>query len=168
MFKKIAIASALALMASASFAQTAPSVYVGGQINSTKIDDLDGRNTGAGVFAGYQFNENYALEVGYARLFNEDYTFAGQSVNVKLNQTSISGIAALPLSNGFNVYGRLGYNHVSADANAGAGTYSESTSGALYGVGVGYNFTPTIAGRVEFQKGSSDSSTAVAAIAFKF
>ncbi|WP_426101624.1 outer membrane beta-barrel protein [Massilia sp. TSP1-1-2] len=164
MFKKIVIASALALMASASFAQTAPSVYAGGQINSTKVDGYD-RETGAGLFLGYQFNETYGLEVGYARLADFD---AAPGVNVKLNQMSLSGIATLPLSNGFNVFGRLGYNRIDAKASGSSRSATEDTSGALYGIGLGYNFSPTIAGRVEFQKASSDSTSAVAAIVFKF
>ena len=168
MFKKIVIASALALVASASFAQTAPSVYVGGQINSTKIDDFGDRETGAGLFVGYQFNDTYALEAGYAQLADADTRYAGVPVNVKFKQMSLSGIATLPLSNGFNLFGRLGYNRVDVKANAMGYTASDDTSGALYGVGVGYSFSPTIATRLEFQKASSDSTTAVAAIVFKF
>ena len=168
MFKKLVIASALSLIASASFAQTAPSTYIGGQVNSTKIDDISGRNTGAGVFAGYQINENFAVEAGYARLANADDVINGIKVNGKFDQVSISGLGIMPLSNGFNVYGRLGYNRVTIKASAPGFSSTGHTNGALYGVGVGYNFSPTIAGRVEYQKASSDSSSAVAAIVFKF
>ena len=168
MFKKIAIAAALSLIASASFAQAGPASYAGGQINSTKIDGIGGNHTGAGLFVGYQFNENFAIEAGYARLANADITYSGVPVNLKFNQSALSGIATMPLSNGFNVFGRLGYNRVSVKGSGNAGSASDSTSGALYGVGVGYSFTPTIAGRVEYQKASSDSSSAVAAIVFKF
>ena len=168
MFKKIVIASALALMASASFAQTVPGVYAGGQISSFDLDGFDDRETGAGVFAGYQFNDMFAVEVGYARLGSTDVRANNVPVNVKFNQTALSGIATLPLSGGFNVYGRLGYNRVDVKASAGGFSATEDVSGALYGVGLGYNFTPKIAGRVEFQKASSDSTTALAAIVFKF
>ena len=168
MFKKIAIAAALSLIASASFAQAGPAAYAGGQVNSTKINDIDSRHTGAGLFVGYQFNENFAIEAGYARLANVDLTYGGSAVNLKFNQSALSGIATMPLSNGFNVFGRLGYNRLSVNGSGPAGSASDNTSGALYGVGVGYSFSPTIAGRMEFQKASSDSSTAVAAIVFKF
>jgi OOP family OmpA-OmpF porin len=167
MFKKIVIASALALMASASFAQTVPGPYVGGQISSTDLDGLDDRETGAGVFAGYQFNETFGLEFGYNRLATID-NFYGTGVKVKLNQMALSGIATLPLSNGFSVFGRLGYSRLEAKASAGGVSGAEDDTGAVYGVGLGYAFTPTIAGRVEYQKPSSDSSSINAAIVFKF
>ncbi|MEJ7804923.1 MAG: outer membrane beta-barrel protein [Telluria sp.] len=168
MFKKIVIASALAMMASASFAQTSPSVYAGGQISSFDLDGYDDRETGAGLFVGYQFNEMFAIEAGYARLGDSDVRYGNVPVNVKFNQTALSGIATLPLSNGFNVYGRLGYNRVDVKASAGGFSSTEDVSGALYGVGLGYNFTPKISGRIEYQKPSSDSSVALASIVFKF
>ena len=40
--------------------------------------------------------------------------------------------------------------------------------GVLYGVGLNYNFTPTISGRAEVQKPSSDSTNYGVGIVFKF
>lgn len=156
MFKKLVIASALSLIASASFAQTAPSVYAGVDIGSTKADGFDGRETSYGAFVGYNFNENFALEGGYRQLYNVD--------GEKANQVALSGIATMPLSGGFNVYGRLGYNRLSAKGP----DYNEHVSRVLYGAGVGYAFTPTIMGRVEVQKPHSDITNVSVGVAFKF
>jgi hypothetical protein len=41
---------------------------------------------------------------------------------------------------------------------------TDSTSGVLYGVGVGYTFTPNIPARLEAQKRSSDSSNVAASL----
>ncbi len=164
MFKKIAIASAFALIASASFAQTVPGVYAGGQISSTDIDGYDDRETGAGVFVGYQFNETFGLEFGYNRLATFDFPGG----DVKFNQMALSGIATLPLSNGFNVFGRLGYSRLEAKVSGGGYSGSADDTGAVYGVGLGYAFSPTVGARVEYQKPSSDSSQINAAIVFKF
>jgi len=167
MFKKIAIASAFALMASTSFAQTTPGVYAGGQISSTDLDGVDDRETGAGLFVGYQFNETFGLEFGYNRLADID-NFGGSRVNVKLNQMALSGIATLPLSNGFNVFGRLGYSRLEAKASAGGFSGAADDTGAVYGVGLGYAFSPSVGARVEYQKPSSDTSAIIGAIVFKF
>ena len=167
MFKKIAIASAFALIASASFAQTTPGVYAGGQISSTDLDGVDDRETGAGLFVGYQFNETFGLEFGYNRLADVDNAF-GSGVNVKLNQMALSGIATLPLSNGFSVFGRLGYNRLEVKASGFGSSAADDDTGAVYGVGLGYAFSPTIGARVEYQKPSSDSDSINAAIVFKF
>ena len=167
MFKKIAIASAFALIASASFAQTVPGVYAGGQISSTDLDGADDRETGAGVFVGYQFNETFGLEFGYNRLATFD-NFYGSGVNLKLNQMALSGIATMPLSNGFNLFGRLGYSRLEAKASMGGASGSADDTGAVYGVGLGYAFSPTVGARVEYQKPSSDTSAIIGSIVFKF
>lgn len=155
MFKKIVIASALALIASASFAQTAPAVYAGVDVGTTKVDvdGYDENDTSIGGFVGYNFNENFAIEGGYRNLFDKD--------GFELNQTAISGLVIAPLSNGFSVYGRLGYNHLSAKGE-------ESENKALYGAGVSYAFTPTASGRVEIQKPHSDLTNISVGVAFKF
>jgi OOP family OmpA-OmpF porin len=161
MFQKIAIAATLAMLASSSFAQAPlPSFYGGIDIGSTKIDDMSDRQSSFGGFIGYQVNPNVAVEAGYRRLADFD--------NITLDQTHASVIGILPLQNKFNVYGRLGYNHVQAKASYSNVSVSDSTSGVLYGVGVGYDFTPTITARLEAQKPSSDSSNIGASLSLKF
>jgi OOP family OmpA-OmpF porin len=149
MFKKIAIAATLAMLASSSFA--AGPVYGGADFGSTKIDGLSDRQTSYGAFIGYNFHENFGLEAGYRRLGDFD--------GVEVDQAALSVVGTLPLSNGFNVYGRLGYNHLESKASAGNFSYSATTSGAMYGVGAGYAFSPTVSGRIEVQKPSSDSTS---------
>ena len=162
MFKKIVIASALALIASASFAQTAPSVYAGVDVGTSKGDgdNYGDRETSAGGFVGYNFNENFAIEAGYRSLYDKD--------GAKVRQAAFSGLAIMPLSNGFNVYGRLGYNRLSGEVEVGNVTYKDHESKVLYGAGVGYAFTPTISGRVELQKPNSDFTNLSVGVSFKF
>jgi len=165
MFKKIAVAAALAIVASSSFA--APSFYVGGDVGSTKLDGLSDRQTSYGAYAGYEFMPNFAAEVGVRRLADFDVNFSNTNVGVTVDQYALSLIGTLPLSGGFNVFGRLGYNKLNATASANTSA-SESTSGGLYGVGVGYAFTPTISARAEIQKPSSDSTNVSVGVSFKF
>ena len=154
MFKKLVIASALSLIASASFAQTAPGVYAGVDVGSTKISaDYNERDTSIGGFVGYTVNQNFAIEGGYRSLFDKN--------GFDLKQTAISGLAIAPLSNGFSVYGRLGYNHLSAKD-------MDSENKAVYGAGVSYAVTPTASVRFEVQKPHSDVTNLSLGVAFKF
>jgi hypothetical protein len=158
MFEKIAFAATLAVMACSASAQVRPSFYVGADVGNTKIDNLSGHQSSFGGFAGYQFNQNFAVEAGYRRLADFD--------NLTIKQTHVSAIGIVPLQAGFNIDGRLGYNNL--DTKVSSGYSASSTSGVLYGVGVGYNFTPAIAVRLEAQKPGSDSSNVGASVSLKF
>jgi OmpA-OmpF porin, OOP family len=163
MFKKIAIAASLAILSSAAMAADAPHFYAGGDVGSTKLEGAD-RETSFGGFVGYQFNQNFALEGGIRRLADVDIG-AG---NVKANQYSISGVGTVPLSNGFNVFGRLGYNRLNIKASGPGGSLSEDEDEILYGAGVGYKFSETVSGRLEVQKPESDVTNVSVGVAFRF
>jgi predicted porin len=160
MLKKIVAAAALAMLASSSFAGTPGTVYGGLDVGSTKLDGVSESQTSFGGFVGYNFHQNFAVEGGFRRLG----TWDGAGSDVTVDQTAVSVIGTLPLSQGFNVYGRLGYNHVKADA----GWTEGSDSGVLYGVGVGYTFSPKLAGRIEVQKPTSDSTNVGASVVYQF
>lgn len=164
MFKKIALAAALAVMASSSFAADAPKWYAGVDAGTTKLDGYSDRETSYGAFVGYQFNANYAIEGGYRRLADFDVN----GVDVKADQTALSLVATLPLSNGFGVFGRLGYNRVDVKASYNGFSAKDNTNGGLYGIGATYAFTPVITGRIEVQRPSSDSTNYSAGVAFSF
>ena len=168
MFKKIAFAATLALLASSSFAQTAPSFYAGADVGSTKLDGISDRQSSFGGFLGYQINPNFAVEVGYRRLADFDVNVSGTNVGVTVDQAAASVIGILPLASGFNIYSRLGYNRLEAKGRVSNISATDSTSGVLYGVGVGYSFTPNISARLEAQKPSSDSSNVAASLSLKF
>lgn len=168
MFKKIAVAATLALLASSSFAQDRPAFYAGADAGSTKLDGISDRQSSFGAFIGYQINTNFALEASYRRLADFDVNDNGTNVGVTVDQTAASLIGILPLGSGFNVYSRLGYNRLDAKGRSGYSNATDSSSGVLYGVGVGYSFTPTISARFEAQKPSSDTSNVSASLALKF
>jgi OOP family OmpA-OmpF porin len=164
MFKKIIAAAAFATLASSAFAAQPNTFYAGVDGGSTKIDGFGDNKGSYGAFLGYNFHENFAAEIGARRLGSWDVN----GVDVDANQYAASIIGTLPLQNNFNVFGRLGYNKVKAEASFAGRSASADDSGVLYGVGVGYNFTPTISGRIEFQKPSSDSHNLSAGVAFAF
>lgn len=167
MFKKFVAAVALILSSSAAFAAQPQLFYVGGDVSSTKFDDA-GREAGFGVFAGYQFTKNFAIEAGYHRAADLDVMVEGETVGVKMNQASLSLVSTLPLSNGFSVFGRLGYNRLEAKATYEGQSAKDSINEGLYGIGLGYAITPEIMARVELQKPSSDSTKMNVGVAFQF
>lgn len=164
MIKKIAIAAILAAAATSTFAAEPASAYAGLDVGSTKVDDFSGRKTSFGGFVGYQFNENVAVEGGYRRLAK--FSTSGADVTVK--QTAVSVIGALPVGSGVKVFGRLGYNHLAVDASSSYRSYDDSTSSAVYGVGVSYDVTPMVGVRAELQRPSSDSTNLSVGVSYKF
>lgn len=168
MFNKLIIAASIALVSTVAAAADAPQFYVGGDIGTTKLKGESDRETGAGIFAGYAFNQNIAIEGGYRRLASADIVEQGVNVNVKIDQLALSVVGTIPLENNFSIYGRLGMNRLTAKASAGNVSESDHENKVLFGAGVGYNFTPTIVGRVEVQKPSSDLTNLSFGVAFKF
>ncbi|MFC5478553.1 porin family protein [Massilia suwonensis] len=167
MFKKIAAAAFAIAASSAAFAAEPPSFYAGVDISSTDFDDFD-RDTGFGAFVGYKYNENISLEAGFHRLADNRYTAGTLSADVTVDQYDLSVLGTLPLSNGFDVYGRLGYNRLTVDVDAPGFFGKEHQSKLVYGIGLAYAFTPVVAGRVEVQKPNSDVTKLAAGVVFKF
>lgn len=164
MIKKIFAAAALTLLASSAFAVEPTGYYGGLDIGSTKIDGLDGNKTSFGGIVGYGFNQNVAIELGYRQLGK--WNLYGVDVDAK--QTHVSVIGSIPLTPALDLYGRLGYNKLRAEASYGGYSYGDNTSGGLYGVGLNYSFTPAISGRFELQKPSSDGTNYSLGVVFKF
>lgn len=168
MIKHIAAAAAL-LIAGSAYAAQPGTFYVGADVGKTKVDDISGRATSAGAFVGYNFHQNVAIEAGYRRLGDYNFNAAGVSGDVDLDQASLSLVGTLPLSNGFSLLGRLGYNRLEADAKVrGFGGAKEHDSGALIGVGVGYAFTPAVSARLELQRPGSDATNLSVGVSYQF
>jgi OOP family OmpA-OmpF porin len=163
MMKKIFAAAALSLLASSAFA-TPPGYYGGLDVGSTKLDGMDGSKTGYGGFLGYGFNRFVAVELGYRQLGKGNY----YGIDITAKQAHVSVIGSYPLAPQFDVYGRLGYNDLRAEASYNGRSASASDNGGMYGVGLNYDFTPAVSGRIEVQKPSSDSTYYNVGVVFKF
>lgn len=167
MFKKIAAAVALVTISSAAFAVEPFPFYAGIDVSSTKIEGID-REGGYGAFFGYKFNQSIAIEGGYHRLADTEFRSGPVRADVTVDQLDLSVIGTLPLSNGFDVYGRLGYNRLEADADVAGFSAKEHDSNVLYGLGLGYSFSPVVHARLEVQKPASDTTKVLAGVAFRF
>ena len=164
MIKRIIFAAIFATVATSTFAATPNTFYAGIDAGTTKVDHLSDDKGSYGAFVGYNFHENFAAEIGARRLGTWDDLGGTPDVN----QYAASIIGTLPLQNNFDVFGRVGYNKVQARATYGIFNADSDDNGVVYGVGVGYHFTPVISARIELQKPSSDSRNISAGIAFAF
>ena len=160
MIKKIAATAALSLLASAAFAAPV-GLYGGVDAGTTRADNLnlDSSKASYGAFLGYGVNDNIGVELGYTRLGQWNDAF-GPGNDATINQTQVSVVASLPLKDNFSVYSRIGYNKLNGA--------SDTSSGALYGLGVGYDFNQNVFGRVEVQKPTNNVNNLGFSVGYKF
>jgi OOP family OmpA-OmpF porin len=125
----------------------------------------DNRDTGYKVFAGYQFNKNFALEGGYFDLgkfgFTANTSPTGTlSGNIKLSGVNLDAVATAPINERFSAFGRLGINYAEAkDSFSGTGAVtavnpspSKRDSNYKFGLGIQYVFSPVLAMRAEAER----------------
>lgn len=122
--------------------------------------------------AGYQINNNFAVEGGYIGSNNATYTASGGNLagpvtaSGSLTGWNLTAVGILPLANQFSLLGKLGVADISSSATATGpgGTFSAggSKTDLTYGIGAQYDFTNAIFARLDFDSykaGSSTSST---------
>jgi opacity protein-like surface antigen len=162
--------SVLASLASVAHAQGGASesagVYVSGNVGRSQYDIGDGfgkkRDVTAGGAVGYQFNPNIGVELG----FNDYGKVKFDGIDAKARTTHASMVLSAPIANEFSIYGRLGATSTERKL---VNIASDRKSEAIYGVGVGYNFTKQFAGTVEYQRLSdSDVSSVGAGVKYRF
>lgn len=158
MFKKFAVAAALTLLASSSFAADKPRFYAGADLGASKASGFEGNYTSHGVFGGYQFHDSFGVEAGFRRL--------GSLYGYSVDQTSLSLLATGHLEGEFeniSMYGRLGMNRMS-----GCNGTSCNKEKFMVGLGFGYDFSKHFTGRLEFQRPADHVSNVSLGLAYRF
>lgn len=183
MFKisRIAVAAALFALANSASAE----FYVGAKVGSTDIDvDVDGlnadRDIGYNLNVGYQFNKHFGLEVAYVDLGGHDLDFGDideavvDSLNVNSELSAdgfdISLVGTLPLSEAFDLYGKVGYFTWESDLNVSVSSslidesFSDTTSidgnDISFAVGAAYALTDELDVNLEFSRYDLDGADA--------
>lgn len=152
-------------VASMPASAAAPGFYVGGQagwgdthysksdlVGNLPAGNLDNTGIAGRLFAGYQFDQNWAAELGFTKFSDTKIkNIAGTGIDGKVKQHAFDlvGKGILPLENGFNLYGKLGVAYVSADPSASyeGVTVSGDTEHKLYptfSAGLSYDITPNV------------------------
>lgn len=188
-FKKVLVASALvfgsvAALPPAALAQD-KGWYVGAGVGRSNADidtgainagliasgfaaattTADEDDTGWKLFAGYQLNKNFAVEVGYADLgqFSANSTTVPAGTlrtNIDTTAWGVDAVGILPFGNNFSLLGRVGVVRSETKISlAGTGAVvvlvpnlkDHETSYKL-GLGVGYDFTKSVGVRGEWER----------------
>jgi OOP family OmpA-OmpF porin len=197
--KKILLASFAAAAFSSAASASAPGIYVGGNLGwsntNASISDLNDRgfvargdvkSTGFawGLNAGYQFDKNWAAELGYTNFAKTTATltnFAPLNLTGSYNLSTYSLVAKgiLPFDNGFGVYGKLGVAYVrGTDLTMnipGVGTFRGDNQNAwrpTAGVGVKYDFNQNVSADFSvtriFKGGKLDNNADVAMVGLTY
>jgi OmpA-OmpF porin, OOP family len=166
--KRVMIA-ALVAVATASVAPSALAQYrgqagwyAGVSLGQSEVEiegcggavSCDEKDTAWRVFGGYQFNQNFAAELGFHQLGDASASGPGGSVEFETNAFELVGVGAFPLGAQFSVYGKAGFYRGETEVS---GTFpflpvKETSTDLTYGVGVQYHVNRQIGVRAEWQR----------------
>jgi len=144
--------------------------YIGGNLGQSDVDELGEKDTAFKILGGYQINKNFGAELGYTdfgKVTSGGVTFKGTA-------WELVGVGTLPINDKFAVFGKLGFAMGEYDASSALGSASDDSVEVTYGIGVKYNFTPTLAVTAEYQaypdfgNGASDVSVMSIGVLFRF
>ena len=162
------LASIAVLLGTLSINAQAAGGYVGVGVGQSHIDfddsglnavTRDDKDTAYKVFGGFQFNKNFAAELGYVDFgkLQNVYNVNGSRVNFTgdVDGFYLAAVGMLPLSEQFSVFAKLGVttNHSSATASASgvSSSASGSKSSAVIGIGAEYSFNKNISVAAEYE-----------------
>ena len=153
-------------MASSVFAADFPAITFGADYGRTEakkycehITNCEDSDNGPKVEIGYDFNENFGMELGYTSfgtLF--DSNSSGVKVSQKSNAVSLSVLGTIPVGDWFGVYGRLGYARYDTNNSGsieGVPIKDEHGNSPFWGGGVKFNVNEQLALRLEYQNYSN-------------
>lgn len=133
--------AALTLIAVPAMAQE-PAARVTGSVGYTQLDGDDGDLGAITGRATYNFTRYLGVE-GEASFGVKDEDITVGAVNGSLEHeydAAAYGVATLPISENFELFGRLGYGTTSIKADVAGFTASEDGESVNYGVGANYFF----------------------------
>lgn len=142
--------------------------YVGADVGRSSTGNIlptmamtKSTDTVGGVFAGYQFTQNWGVEGFYTQ--GGKFSAIGGGAYADGKTKDIYGldlVGTLPLADAFSVYGRVGYaNTKTSVSSVPAGVTGTNRSAATYGLGGEYDITPQVGLRLGWDRyGASVSS----------
>ncbi|MBL0946869.1 porin family protein [Brevundimonas sp.] len=134
-------AAALALIATPALAQD-PGANVYGSVGYSQID-AEGFNLGAiTARVGTRFTPNFGVEGELSFGLGDDSgSLGGSPVNAELEyDASVYGVAYLPVSPNFELFGRVGYGKNEIKFSDTTGSLTVDDESWNYGVGAQYSF----------------------------
>lgn len=145
--KKLAVVISSTLLLSSTFASA--NAYLGGKVGKTWLDDAckftatgcEDDSASGGLFAGYDFNDYIALEVGYDYLGK----FTGDGIaDDKMTAFTIAPKVSFPITDAASLYGKFGGARVE---------YGNKDDNSYLGaLGVAYKVTDNLVTQLEYQR----------------
>ncbi|MBC7548856.1 MAG: outer membrane beta-barrel protein [Polaromonas sp.] len=112
----------------------------------------ENKDTAYNIYGGTYFNPNFGLEAGFTD-FGKIKRGGGTT---KANGINLSLVGKLPLSESFNLLGKVGTTYGRTDVSSAVGSGipngKESGFGLSYGIGAEYFFTPAVSGVVQYDE----------------
>jgi OOP family OmpA-OmpF porin len=120
--------------------------------NGVGIFNHDQGDTAYNIYAGGYFSNNFGVEIGYTD-FGSVNRAGGRT---KADGLNLSLVGKLPVSNMFNLLGKIGatYGRTDVSSAAGSGVTAGTENGFdwSYGVGAEYSFTPKWSAVVQYDE----------------
>jgi OmpA-OmpF porin, OOP family len=138
-----------------------PGFYVGGKFGAASVDEefVDDDDTSFGVYLGYRFHPNFALEAEYTDFGNLDVDLRSLDINNARAEPRTWGLKAVgfvPLGTNFELLGSIGWHSFDLDPSDNVGfrnVVGESSSTDLfYGIGGQFNFDRGWSLRAQYQR----------------
>jgi OOP family OmpA-OmpF porin len=113
----------------------------------------DDKDTAWKIFGGYQFNRNFALELGYTDLGEVTISDPFDRISIEVNAFELVGIGMFPVADRFSVYGKAGLYRAETELTSTIpGLASKETNNDLtFGFGVRFDIG-RFAVRAEWQR----------------
>jgi len=138
-----------------SFDDIVSKTFFGGSIGPsdagsycTGASGCEDKDTAWKIFGGYKITERLSAEAAYVNLGDIHKTTGGGVQNSDVSAITASGVAAMPITDQIDIFGKLGLMRWSSDNTAG----SESGFGMTYGVGAKMNISEKTKLRAEWEK----------------
>lgn len=127
---------------------------VGGGAYRLKGDGFDDTAPTVKLVGGYDFNQYFALEGGYTRLFQTSDRIQGTRVDIDGNVWDAAARLSYPFADRFSGYGRIGwaFYDVNADVSGAGlgGSFDESDDDFTWALGGSVDFTQRLTLRGEY------------------
>lgn len=151
----------IAALLAAPLAAQAEGVYLGANLGRAEQKvyaapaSLKESSTAYKVYGGYQADQYYGIEAGYADLGKVDISGGGASVAAEPKVVYLALTGSVALDSQFTVFGKLGAGRSNAKISARQGARYDSVSDhqttGVFGAGLAYAFSPKLSFVLEYE-----------------
>lgn len=116
--KKVVPFFALAAISMPAMADTTTGPYgsMGGGAYRLESSSFEDSAPSLKLLGGYSFNEMFAVEGSYSRLFESSDSFAGTSIKIDGHLWDVGARVSYPVTSRLSPYGRIGWGYIDARA----------------------------------------------------